>query len=429
MSTSLLVANAVSHAANNAADEVETKTGKGFILENNQQFNMGTPRGGGTVKQADVQKIAALKGISEYFVRQNATADLIGIKNQKLKAQNNVDAQKEAKFGNSVNIWGVNNLSLDNAFRSGALKMTAGRSIKPEDKGKVVIHEDIAKANGLQLGSKIKLKANPYDADNIKQSTTEVTVEVVGLFTDTTHREVARREELSANTFYTDLDTSRALYQYTKETEIYQDANFFVAKNADSEQVLKAASELQIDWRNYQLARNTQYLSGITKVIEKIREVMTGTMIATLIFSAAILALILFLWLNERKKETGVLLSLGVSKLNILAQYLAELIFISIPAFLIAYFSANAISQNIGNSVLSSANSNALEQMPQGREFSTGLESSMATKSLDSLAVSLSPHTVSVVIVLTLAVIIFCVVLAALPMLRKSPRELLVKLK
>ena len=36
---------------------------------------------------------------------------------------------------------------------------------------KAIIHEDLAKANGLKVGDKLKLKGNPEDADNVNKST------------------------------------------------------------------------------------------------------------------------------------------------------------------------------------------------------------------------------------------------------------------
>lgn len=52
------------------------------------------------------------------------------------------DKQREEQFGNAVNVWGVSNSEIDNNFRSGTLKLTEGRHLKPDDRNTAVIHED-----------------------------------------------------------------------------------------------------------------------------------------------------------------------------------------------------------------------------------------------------------------------------------------------
>lgn len=428
MMTVLLATGAVTESANRVGAEVSARTGAGFVLQNNPQVNPGTPRGAGTVKGADIKKIAQLAGVKNYVARQNVTADLVNAQVQKLPQQE-YDAKKEAQFGNAANVWGVNGTELDNNFRSGALKLIAGRHLQENDQHKSIIHADLAKANGLSLGSKITLKANPYDVDNQKHSTAQVETEIVGLVSGNNTRPAAQRSELFANTIFTDLDTTRSLYGMDAATEIYQDANFFVDKADQLEEVAKSATKLNIDWRNYQLARSTQYLAGITGAVDGVRSVMHGARIATFLLAATILTLVLFLWMNERKKETGVLLSIGTKKISMVAQYFTELIMISLPAFLISYFGANAIAQKIGNSVLNSVNASAQQSFSKGQQAGADMESSMATRTLDSLSVHITQQDLISVGLLALVVIALCVLISAAPMLRKSPRALLVDIK
>lgn len=425
MATVVMATHAVTHAAGQVSDEIDAKTGQGFVLENNPQNNLGTPRGAGTVKRADIEKIAQLDRVQDYVARQNVTADLVGATVQKLD-RDDYDSKREAQFGNAVNVWGVNTSEIANNFRSGALKLSAGRHLRPDDKNKALIHEDLAKANNLTVGSTLTVKGNKYDADNERQSTEEVETEIVGLFSGKNTAPVAQRSELYANTVFTDLDTTRALYQFTDETEIYQDANFFVAPGADVDQVVKDAAGLSIDWKNYQLSRATQYFSGITGAVDGIKSVMRKTTTATTIVAAAIVMLILFLWLNERHKETGTLLSLGVTKASIVGQYLAELLVIAVPSCVIAYGAAGLIAQSMGNATLSAVNAAAQEEMSRAGQFGADMESAMSTQTLDSLSVSLTSDAGVHAAALCLAVIVLVVAIAAFPMMRKHPRDILV---
>ena len=428
VATVLISADAIERASAREGAKVEAKAGAGFVLGNNPQFNQGTPRGAGTVKSADIAQIARLPEVKSYVARQNVTADLVGAQTQKL-GTNDYDAKKEVQFGNAVNVWGVNRTDIDNNFRSGALTLVKGRHLQPGDHHKAIIHEDLAKANGLKIGGKLKLKGNPYDVDNLRKSTTETEMEIVGLVRGSNNRQAAQRSELFANTVYTDLDTTRALYQMNADNEIYQDANFFVASDSDLEEAEKKAGSLKIDWRNYQLSPATQYLAGITGALSGINSLMSTTKMVAFGFALLILTLVLFLWMNERKKETGVLLSVGTSKVSIFAQYLCELVITAIPAFVLAFFISQGIAQWLGDSALASVNSSLMQELAQAGQAGADMESSAATKTLDALAVSLSTPSVITAVLLTLLVGLLCVLAASFPMLRRPPRALLVDIK
>lgn len=425
MATVVMAASAVTHAADQVSDDIDTKTGRGFVLENNPLYNLGTPRGAGTVKGADIQKLAGLDGVDSYVARQNVTADLVNAKVQKVE-HDDYDTQREAQFGNAVNVWGVNQSEISNNFRSGALQLVAGRHLKPDDTHKALIHEDLAKANDLTVGSKLTLKGNKYDADNQRQSTAEATTEIVGLFSGKNTQPVAQRSELFANTLFTDLDSTRKLYDVTSETEIYQDANFFAAKDADLDQIMETAAAQDIDWQNYQISPATQYLSGITGAVVGVTNVMRTTTLATTVFAGAIVMIILFLWLNERHKETGTLLSMGVTKTSIVGQYLAELALIAVPAFGIAYLAASRLAQSMGSAALGAVNNSAKQEMSQAGQFGADLESSASTQTLDSLSVGLTSSAAVQAVGVCAVVIVMVVAITAIPMLRKPPRAILV---
>nr|WP_275436187.1 ABC transporter permease [Pseudoglutamicibacter albus] len=156
---------------------------------------------------------------------------------------------------------------------------------------------------------------------------------------------------------------------------------------------------------------------------------MNNTTVGATIFAAAVVALVLFLWLNERKKETGTLLAIGVNKANITAQYFAELILIAIPAFIAAYFAASGFAQWMGDTTLASVNKSAEQEMAQAGQFGADMESSASVQTLDSLAVGLSTASVVQAVIICVAVVAVVVAITSLPMLRRSPRAILVDTK
>jgi len=66
-------------------------------------------------------------------------------------------------------------------------------------------------------------------------------------------------------------------------------------------------------------------------------------LIGAIIAGAIILSLVLAFWIQGRIHETGILLSIGVSKFNIISQYIIELLLISVLAFGGSYFSSKEI--------------------------------------------------------------------------------------
>ncbi len=56
-----------------------------------------------------------------------------------------------------------------------------------------------------------------------------------------------------------------------------------------------------------------------------------------------VLSLILILWLRERIYEIGILLSIGISKIKIITQFIFELLFISLPSIVSSLFLGNVI--------------------------------------------------------------------------------------
>ena len=94
------------------------------------------------------------------MVRQNATADLVGASVVKVPGGDDYDAEKEQQFGNTANVIGTNDSSKLNVFTSHTLGMVEGRHLKASDKHMSMVHEDLAKTNGLKVGDTLTLKAN-----------------------------------------------------------------------------------------------------------------------------------------------------------------------------------------------------------------------------------------------------------------------------
>ena len=429
MSTIMLSGFAIKHSTDAAAQSLDKTLKAGFTLGNNPRTNPGTARGSGTVSNKDIDAVKNLEGVTDYVKRQNATVDFINTKLVPLPSGGSgYDAENDKQFGNAATIIGVNKSEFETKFRAGVLKLIAGRHITKNDSHTILVHEAFAKANNLKLGSKIKLKANQYDTDNEHPSKNEVEVEIVGIFNGTNPKQATYQVELFENVFLTDLATTRQLNAYTAHNEIYQDATFFTKGTKQLDEVMARAHKLPVDWQKYQLNKNSQELAGVTAAVNGVYGLIDGMLWATALVSIAVIGIVLYLWMNERKREAGVLLATGVSQSKIVLQYIAELVMIAVLSFGASYATAGLIAQQMGDHVVSQAAQNATRQASSslgGASLGADADSVTSSRTLEKVTVGVQPTDLLAVWGAGLAVIIIAVLLASRPITQSTPKELL----
>ena len=79
----------------------------------------------------------------------------------------------------------------------------------------------------------------------------------------------------------------------------------------------------------------------------------TGTLITTLIVvitavSMVLIILILSMSIRSRKRETGILLAVGIAKPAVILQYVLETLLIAVVAFPLAYLSSKQVAGTLG---------------------------------------------------------------------------------
>jgi len=92
-----------------------------------------------------------------------------------------------------------------------------------------------------------------------------------------------------------------------------------------------------------------QSISGIYGIVDKL-------LLGSLIFSGMVITLLLFLWINARRKEIGIMLAIGKTKLEIFGQFIIELIIITVIAITGAYFTANYSAKGVSDNILKNIN-------------------------------------------------------------------------
>lgn len=391
---------------------------------------MGTPRGGGNVKGEDIKKISESEDIDHYVKRINSVADLVDhdiIETDETRA--GMSEERAKNFGKTVMLTGVNDSSKETKFVSGAYKLVEGNHLEAQDKNKILMHKDLAAKNNLKIGDKLKIKSNLFDADNEKGADETVEVEIKGLFDGHNEGGVTAAQELYENTLITDIDTAAKVYGNTEDTAVYQDATFFVKGDKDLDKVIKNLGKLDINWREYNLIKSSSNYPLLQQSISGIYGIANKLFAGSLIFAGVVVSLLLLLWMNARKKEIAVLLSLGISKSKIFGQFVIELLFISIPAFIGSYFLADYTGKMIGNNILQKVTGDIAKQVAKqasSSQLGGGAEVDGFNKTLTSLDVNIMPKSVVYVVIFMSFVLLISLVISSTKILKKNPKDLLI---
>lgn len=427
-----MISLAIQDATSKAASEAFSGVTNSFSMEINRQVNQGTPRGGGNVKGTDIKKISESPEIEYTVKRINSVADLVGKDIiETPETLRGMSAERAKNFKRTVMLTGVNDSARETKFVSGAYKLVSGEHLKNDDKNQILMHEDLAKKNNLKVGDKIKIKSNLFDADNEKAANETVEVKIKGLFTGKNTGGVTAAQELYENTLVTDVSTAAKVYGNDEDTAVYQDATFFVKGEKNLDQVMAAVKKLDVNWREYNLIKSASNYPALDQSIAGMYGAANQMFFGSLIFAGIVVALVLLLWMNARKKEIAILLAIGLEKGQIFGQFVIELLMVSLPAFVGAYVLAGKFAKIMGNDILKNVTTGVTKQMEKqagATQLGGGAEMEGFTKTLSTIDVQMTTNAVMITVVFMLAIILVSLGIISYRNLKKNPKELLTEL-
>lgn len=427
-----MISLAIQDATSKAASEAFSGVTNSFSMEINRQVNQGTPRGGGNVKGTDIKKISESPEIEYTVKRINSVADLVGKDIiETPETLRGMSAERAKNFKRTVMLTGVNDSARETKFVSGAYKLVSGEHLKNDDKNQILMHEDLAKKNNLKVGDKIKIKSNLFDADNEKAANETVEVKIKGLFAGKNTGSVTAAQELYENTLVTDVSTAAKVYGNDEDTAAYQDATFFVKGEKNLDQVMAAVKKLDVNWREYNLIKSASNYPALEQSISGMYGAANQMFFGSLIFAGMVVALVLLLWMNARKKEIAILLALGLEKGQIFGQFVMELLMVSLPAFIGAYVLAGKFAKIMGNDILKNVTTSVTKQMAKqagATQLGGGAEMEGFTKTLSAIDVQMTTNAVMITVVFMLAIILVSLGIISYRNLKKNPKELLTEL-
>ena len=264
------------------------------------------------------------------------------------------------EFRNIFSIEATNNTGKDNLFNSGVFTLIKGRHIEKDDREKIIIHEELAQKNNLELNDKIRLELFDLNNNEIK---TEYEYEIIGIFSGKKQEKfTGMTSDFSENMVFIDYESSQKALNKTQNNKIANKITVYSDNFEESNISFNKIKELKIDLTKYTIEKNDGIFQEVLESVNGIKYIIKIMICSIIISGVIVLSLILILWLRERIHEIGILLSIGTSKLKIMFQFIFELIFISLPSIFVSFFLGNIISDQIIGTFIHNDNSTMIIQ-------------------------------------------------------------------
>lgn len=333
IATFMLTGIAIRDAAKGANADVRNAIGGKIELNldteghmgSGQQNQWGTVYGynGDLITQDIVKAISKVDGVVDYNTEDTAAYYGAGVDFKYLPAAFGLSY---TPYGESSAYTATLSSEKCSGFQSGKYKLVDGRHITPDDKHACLISKELADYNKLSVGDKVKMYS--LDSDAISE------FEIVGIFdgTEGTSGNALTVDEIPANCGY--IDCATLFEMFGDELDGYQQLTIYVEDPVRVQNVYDRISALpELKGKTLKLSIDTDEYDVVSTPLESLQKLVNTTIVIIAVVSASVLTLLLTIWIRGRKREIGILLSIGKSKVNIILQFFTETFVVAVVAF------------------------------------------------------------------------------------------------
>ena len=299
----------------------------------------------------DIEK---LKEIEEKIFQYDGLAKLKGAKvvsgEQRINREDLSD-----EFKNVVSLEATNNTKRNILFSSGVFTIKEGKNIEENDKNSIIVHEEFAKQNNLKLGDELDLELlDTEKSGKIKSHK----FKIIGIFSGKKQETyTGLSSDFSENMVFVDYPTSQEVLNKSENNKIANKILMYSGSAESTDLALKKLKELKIDESKYSVEKDSNAFEESLESVSGIKYIIKVMTYSIMLVGMVVLSLILILWLRERIYEIGIFLSIGTSKIQIIMQFIFELIFISIPSIVSSLFLGNVLLKVIVDGFINSEDS------------------------------------------------------------------------
>ena len=259
------------------------------------------------------------------------------------------------EFKNVVSLEATNNTKRNILFSSGVFTIKEGKNIGENDKNSIIVHEEFAKQNNLKLGDEVDLELLDLEkSEEIKSHK----FKIIGIFSGKKQETyTGLSSDFSENMVFVDYSTSQEILNKSENNKIANKILMYSGSAESTDLALNKLKELKIDESTYFVKKDSNAFEESLESVSGIKHMIKIMTYSIMLGGIIVLSLILILWLRERIYEIGIFLSIGTSKIQIIMQFIFELLFISIPSIISSLFLGNVLIKVIAGGLINSENS------------------------------------------------------------------------
>ena len=313
------------------------------------------------------------------------------------------------EFKNVVSLEATNNTKRNILFSSGVFTIKEGKNIEENDKNSIIVHEEFAKQNNLKLGDEVNLELlDIEESGKIKSHK----FKIIGIFSGKKQETyTGLTSDFSENMVFVDYSTSQEILNKSENNKIANKILMYSGSAESTDLALNKLKELKIDESKYFVEKDSKAFEESLESVSGIKHIIKIMTYSIMLGGMVVLSLILILWLRERIYEIGIFLSIGTSKIQIIMQFIFELLFISIPSIISSLFLGNVLIKVIAGGLINSENS-----MISGGNL------------INDSSFMLNITTLGQSYLILISIIVLSVVFASSLILIKKPKEILSKI-
>ena len=346
ISTLVLSGLAIADAQEEQSEELRSVTGASFTVERNLSTGGWASGNGGSYSTQEfisdemLQEISSVDGVAGYDG---------SIVSMPYYFKETGESVVTTGYTNSFYTYGSINTEYNDLFASGRFELVEGSHITENITNGLIISRERAEQNGLKIGSKVNGINDPYTDDP------EVNMEIVGIFEvvadkndEATMYDASTMWDFSNYAFCSKAAMEAMCVNYGDGNKI-QEADFFVTDAAQLENVIAEVQNISsINWDNFIISANDEVYQNISSALSDTNTLVTTLIVAITVVSLVLITLILSMSIRSRKRETGILLAVGIAKPAVILQYVLETLLIAVVAFPLAYLSSKQVAGTLG---------------------------------------------------------------------------------
>ena len=386
-----------------SSDEIE----KALYESSNSSISI-TKKDGNYFNVNEFKDIEKIKEIEEKIIQYDGLAKLKDAKvvsgEQRINREDLSD-----EFKNVVSFEATNNTKRNILFSSRVFTIKEGKNIEENDKNSIIVHEEFAKQNNLKLGDEVNLELlDIEESGKIKSHK----FKIIGIFSGKKQETyTGLSSDFSENMVFVDYSTSQEILNKSENNKIANKILMYSSSAESTDLALNKLKELKIDESKYFVQKDSNAFEESLESVSGIKHMIKIMTYSIMLGGIIVLSLILILWLRERIYEIGIFLSIGTSKIQIIMQFIFELLFISIPSIISSLFLGNVLIKVIAGGLINSENS-----MISGGNL------------INDSSFVLNITTLGQSYLILISIIVLSVVFASSLILIKKPKEILSKI-